>query len=275
MNEPVILFRAGDTYDEEELAIAEKYFTVYRQRCAIPDKTPVIARYSALPFYLELEKDLEIKGGCLANSYREHRWVADFDYYHELKEFTAQTWWEREFPYCKHPGPFVLKGSTNSRKHRWKTHMFAETRQDAIQVACELANDPLIGGEQEILYREYVPLKTFEICPISGLRYTNEYRLFYFAKNGVAQRLCHGYYWSCAEDVSHQISAKGLAFADTIADRCAQHCTFFVLDVAEREAEPDSWILIEVNDGQQSGLSMCEPDVLYSNLAQCVVDWPG
>jgi hypothetical protein len=40
--------------------------------------------------------------------------------------------------------------------------------------------------------------------------------------------------------------------------------TYYVIDVAKTAA--GKWILIELNDGQMSGLSDNDPDVLYSNL---------
>jgi hypothetical protein len=40
---------------------------------------------------------------------------------------------------------------------------------------------------------------------------------------------------------------------------------FFVLDLAQTIA--GSWIVVEVNDGQMSGLSGCDADTLYRNMA--------
>lgn len=44
--------------------------------------------------------------------------------------------------------------------------------------------------------------------------------------------------------------------------------TFYVIDVA-KTAE-NNWILIELNDGCMSGLSMNDPDILYSNLKKAL-----
>lgn len=264
-----VLFRASSLDQEEELEIAKKYFDVYRYRSQVPSNNQVIARYSALPYYYELVEDLRSKESHLLNSYQQHRWIADFEYYHQFIDVTPKTWWEREMPYCNHPGPFIVKGATNSRKHRWKTHMFAETKRDALLVACELVNDPLIARQQEIIYREYVPLKIFERCPISGLPFANEFRFFFYKEH----LLTFGYYWSTAENAEHfKISQAGLEFAKKLAKRAAKHANFFVLDIAEKEDSPDEWILIEINDGQQSGLSLCNAEELYSNLQKALKD---
>ena len=53
-------------------------------------------------------------------------------------------------------------------------------------------------------------------------------------------------------------------FLRLIAGVVAEHATYFVADVAQRDS--GEWILIELNDGTQSGISENDPDVLYSNL---------
>ena len=47
-----------------------------------------------------------------------------------------------------------------------------------------------------------------------------------------------------------------------------EQTNFFVMDIA-RTAE-GKWIIIELNDGQQSGLSNVDPEELYSNLAKAL-----
>ena len=257
--EPIILFR-GSLAEEGELESAQKFFDVKTQRASCKDAF-IIPRYSYLPFAKELEEDLIINGCSVINSYKQHRWIANFEYYGALEAFTPKTWDEYTFQDCVDPGPFCVKGKTNSRKFSWKRLMFAKDKKEAVHIGCELLEDSMIG-EQEIIYRKYIPLKTFEIG-INGLPFSNEWRFFFLGE----KMLSYGYYWSCAEKASeYQITDEGIAFAQKIAKIAAEHVNFFVLDIAETvEGE---WILIEVNDGCQSGLSMNDPDVLYSNLKQ-------
>lgn len=49
-------------------------------------------------------------------------------------------------------------------------------------------------GQQEILYREYIPLETFDVA-IGGCPITNEWRFFCY-KDKI---LSWGYYWSIAD----------------------------------------------------------------------------
>lgn len=126
-------------------------------------------------------------------------------------------------------------------------------------------SDPLIS-EQGVVYRKYVPLRTHEVCSISGLPYAHEFRLFFYKDI----LLTHGYYWSIATNPAPPISEKGLQFGRDVAKRAAEHANFFVLDIAEKADAPDEWVLIEVNDGQQAGPSDCDLDELYRNLAESV-----
>lgn len=263
---PTILFRRG--FEEEgELEIAKKYFNVVEHRAACPHKTLIIPRYSALPYYRELEKDILWNGGHLLNSYAQHRWIANFEYYPVLQEFTPESW--DDYTLSDAPeGQFVVKGRTNSRKYDWNNLMFAESKAQALQIAGELLKDGLIGP-QGVIYRRYVPLKTFEIG-LNDLPFTNEWRFFFYE----GTLLSYGYYWSSAEGKvieAARISDAGLDKAQEIAKLCAEHVPFFVLDMAE--TQDGEWILIEVNDGQMSGLSENNPDVLYSELSKQFNSW--
>lgn len=264
MNNPVILFRKG-IQEEGEVETASKYFKVVTNRTLCKDQL-VIGRFSVLPFYRELEKDLQFNNCFLINTHDEHCWIADFLYYHDLKEHTPESWTDDNFYLARWSGSYVVKGKTNSRKYQWNTHMFANNKVDAIKIASELRQDGLIGN-QGIVYRKYEPLKTLGIDNICGIPYSNEWRFFYYKK----KRLSYGYYWASASNkVIHSatIDDEGFKFANKIAEIASEYIPFFVLDIAEKE--DGGWILIEMNDAQMSGLSMNNPDVLYQNLCNCI-----
>jgi hypothetical protein len=52
----------------------------------------VIGRYSVLPFYREVEADLAVNGCKLINSFAQHCWIANFEYYRHFKDVTPETW---------------------------------------------------------------------------------------------------------------------------------------------------------------------------------------
>lgn len=123
---PVILFRKYREV-EEEFNIASKYITCYESRVDIQPNDLVIGRYSVLPYYQELERDVEKLGAKLINSYKQHRYVADINnWYGDLIDFTPKTWMRPADVPHNEKGSFVLKGETNSKKFLWHTHMFAK-----------------------------------------------------------------------------------------------------------------------------------------------------
>jgi len=266
MSLPSILFRYGVIDTEQELQACKKYFNTYRIRTDIPSGALVIGRYSVLPFYRELEMDLANREATLINSYAQHRWIADFEWYEYVKRFTPESWFERDIYKVDYDGPFILKGATNGRKYQWKTHMYAENKKSALDVASRLANDPIIG-QQEIIYRKYIPLRQIDKCEISGLPFVNEWRIFYY-KNIL---LSYGFYWTGAQNQDKAyINDKAFVLSQSVANICANHVNFFVLDVAETAT--GEWILVEINDGQMSGLSENNSDALYKNLKRILND---
>lgn len=268
-----ILFRP-DQDNEEEFQFLQSFFVEKNKDVYLSTKRTdtcgniVIGRYSVLPYYKELEADLQTLDHRvgLVNSFRQHSWIANFDYYDVLKNHTFETWRQHDLPYLEYDGPFVVKGCTNSKKHQWNTKMFAANKREAIEIGCELKNDMLIGN-QDLLYRKYEPLETFQVG-INGMRFGNEWRLFCY-KNTI---LSQGYYWTGAteaENINKQgLELKGELFANSLLPLISPHVNFYVMDIAKKET--GEWVLVELNDGQMSGLSMNDPDVLYTNLNKAI-----
>jgi len=272
--EPVILFRKGIA-ETSEHDVASKYFNVYDNRTKIPDNSIVLGRYSVLPFYKELEEDLEYKNCTLINSYRQHRYIADIsNWYLDFEDITPKTWFElNHVP--SNAGPFVLKGETNSKKFNWKTHMFAENKTEASNVYGRLLQDSLIGN-QRICIRQYVPLRAFT-KDFSGLPITEEYR--FFILNGKV--VSGAFYWASHEELLQEhkdINPDNVPreFLNDIIDRIGKNSNFFVVDIARTEKpystmeKQQEWIVVEFNDAQSSGLSMCDPNILYRNMKMVI-----
>jgi hypothetical protein len=264
-NDIQILFRCG-LEEENELTVAQSNFHVVKQRNLCQDSL-VIGRYSVLPFYKELELDLKINNCQLINNFMQHKWIANFEYYEVLKDLTFPTYFEQDLPYLSDSdGPFVVKGKTNSRKWYWKDLMYASTKRKAIEIGGQLLRDSLIS-DQGVIYRKYIPLKNIEIG-INDLPFSNEWRFFFLGKEFVD----YGFYWSIAEKAHKQeLSNEGVEFAHYVAEIASQYCNFFVLDIAEKDE--GGWILVEINDGQMSGLSMIKVAEFYSNLRRKLKTW--
>ncbi len=144
--------------------------------------------------------------------------------------------------------------------------MFAADREDAIRKAAVLRDRQVIA-QQGLLFRRFVPLETFAYTA-SGLPISNEWRFFF-----VGERLIgYGFYWARVAPVAPPaVDTAGIAFARECAARVSGRATFFVVDIA-RTAE-GRWLLIELNDGQTSGLGAIDADEFYRELfAACSQD---
>jgi hypothetical protein len=259
MNKITILYR-GTEFEKDELSSALKYFKCTARRPDIQNGDLVIGRYSLWPFYAEQAKDIEYVGAKLINNYHQHRYIADLqNYVADLRELTPRTW--TNLVDLPEQGPFVLKGETNSRKSNWKQDMFAPDKKSAIEIYGRLSNDSLIG-QQNIYIRQYVPLVTY-MEGINGMPVTKEFRFFV----AYGQVVSAGYYWqNYVDELSNppEPSQVPKDFLDKVINRIGNSSNFYVIDVAQTVS--GDWIVIELNDGQQSGLSCNDPDLLYKNL---------
>jgi len=246
---------------EIEEAAIEATFRVVHSRLDIVSGEVCIARYSALPFYKELEEDLARRGARLINSYRQHRWIANLgDWYQDFEGLTPQTWHRLDLV-PEDAFPVIVKGETNSKKFSWDTHMFARTRQEAAVVVGNLMDDGFIGV-QPLFFRKYVPLHTY-LIGFRSLPITKEFRVFICNR----KVLSIGYYWSnYVDDLPEKPNPADVPqdFLRKIVALVGDRVPFYVVDVAETAS--GDWIVIELNDGQLSGLSENDPAVLYPAL---------
>lgn len=261
---PVIFARQSLTPSDELTAMVDAGWDVVISTHKVQAGDLVVGRYSVLPFYKDIERDLRLSEATLINTLAQHRYVADVrEYAADLKEMTPETWTRLED--LPEDGPFVLKGETNSRKFDWNTHMFANNKRDAIVVHSRLVDDSLIR-EQNIVIRRYVPLKTY-LKGIKDLPVTKEFR--FFVCYGVV--LCGGYYWSSHVDDLPEVPSPDEvppSFLQEALRRIGDRVNFYALDVAQTES--GDWIVIELNDGQMSGTSCNDLPTLYRRLKEVI-----
>lgn len=224
----------------------------------------MIGRYSLYPFYADQEKDIEWLGARLINSYQQHRYIADLqNYVYDLQDLTPKTW--DDLQSIPEVGPFVIKGETNSRKSNWLRDMYAPDKKTAIDICNRLSNDGLMQ-QQKLYIRQYVPLVKL-MDGVNGMPVTMEFRFFV----AYQRLLCGGYYWqNYVDDMVTKPSETQvpLDFLNKVIDRVGDKSNFYVIDVGQTQS--GEWIVIELNDGQQSGLSCIDPKELYMRLGLMV-----
>lgn len=263
MQRNIILYRGLD-FERDELSEANQFFECTNRRPDIQAGDLVIGRYSLLPFYLEQAKDIEYVGAKLINSYQQHRYIADLqNYVMDLQELTPRIWTSpTDLP---DRGQFVLKGETNSRKSNWKRDMFAPDKKAAIEIYARLMDDSLIG-QQKIYIRRYEPMVTY-MEGIGGIPVTKEFRFFV----GYKQLLSGGYYWSNYIDDLPEVPSPDEVPREFLAEvigRVGDQSNFYTIDVGQSIS--GKWFVVELNDGQQAGLSSNDPFTLYKNLDKAI-----
>ena len=261
MKKPILLFR-NYNWNKEERETASQYFDLTNSRVNLKNRL-VIGRFSTVPFYHELQNDLKLQESELINSTLEHQYIANFDYYYDIEDYTPKTYFD--ITHLPEQGPFFIKGRTNSKKHLGFNKTKANNKKEAIEIQGKLLEDPEYE-QQGIIYRKFVPLKIIEKSVINDHHFYNEWR-FFFYKN---ELLCYGYYWVNAENIpsNDQLPQDAIDFAKKIADIIKDRTNLFVVDIGQLES--GEWIVIELNDGQQSGLSNCDPHEFYKNLAKAL-----
>lgn len=263
MSRKVILYRGSD-FEKEELEAASWFFNCTNRRPTIQANDLVVGRYSLWPFYADQAQDINYVGAKLINDYNQHLYVADLgNYVLDLGRLTPRTW--RNLEDLPEKGPFVLKGETNSRKGSWKKHMFASSKQEAIEVYNRLMDDSLIS-QQKIYIRQYLPLYKY-LDGVNGMPVTKEFRFFV----AFGKVLCGGFYWqNYIDDIGHTPSHLEVPqeFLTQVIEAVGNQCNFYTIDVGQTQS--GEWIVIELNDGQQAGLSCNDPFKLYQNLSSAL-----
>lgn len=272
MNKYCILIRdPNDEYGEkaamQELGI--RYIENRAEAAQLFDayKTTIIGRYSVLPYYKELEEDLKCLGTQgLINSHEQYRYCSDLgNWYKDFAplNLTPQTWFSlAEYLSDIYEGPVILKGETNSRRDKWFTHMFALNKNEAREVYCKLLDDGLIG-QQQIYIRKYEPLKKL-IDGVNGMPIPNEWRIFVLYGEVIG---CEFYWSTYLDDIKELgITPEPPYTIDVkrIRNLVGDNSNFYTADIAQKE--DGEWTLIEINEGQMSGLNGIDRKEFYTNM---------
>lgn len=221
-----------------------------------------VGRLSSFGDYKTLYKSLNLLGIRLINTPSEFDYIRNFEYYEDIKEFTPKTWNYNEFGDAPE-GCYVVRGKWKSCKGNWKDLMFAHTKNEAYEIAGRLNYDSVIGNTG-IIMREYIFLKELEIG-INKFPFSNEYRIFCYK----GQLLSWGFNFSgVCEKQPEELPIDGLDLARKVARIVGEKCSYYTIDIAEKSS--GGWIVIELNEGQCSGISGNRPETLYSNLLNTI-----
>lgn len=219
-------------------------------------------------FYDKLLK----KGIVLINTPEEYSkyhllpgWYADF------KNDTACSVWEDKGTLNSAlaltkglTGSYIVKDYVKSRKHEWYDACYIQNIADTKNAATVIGNfierqgADLIGG---VVLRKYEKLRFMGYHEKSGMPLSEEYRVFVLA--GTIRIIDD--YWPTDQNVG--LSSEEYEWIKQIA-KGIKSC-FMTIDLARRE--DGKLMVVELGDGQVSGIQQIEPSVFYHSFNPCIV----
>ncbi len=232
----------------------------------LPSSEQLICRIGAFDDYEKTYSELQGIGFKLINSVDEHLRASELSVWYPLIEkYTPRSKWydnlptvtdiEQEFSY-----PVFIKGSRQTAKHK-ESLSVAKNREQCLNILKEYQSNPILHWQQ-LVCREFVKLEPVEATKTEKVPPSFEFRSFWYkgALVGV------GHYWS--EFVKYGWSKNQEIEALAVAREVSGiiDVPFLVVDLAL--TIDGKWIVIECNDGQESGYAGIEPISLWKNIVE-------
>lgn len=210
--------------------------------------------------YRKLYNALKSRNIELINSPDNYRFCHYLpDSYDVIRNYTPNTIWFKKDQISKSldkvceiliktfgEAPIMIKDYVKSRKHDWEEACFIPDASDSIKVKqvvnkfLELQGDELNEG---IVFRQFLKLEFLIHHSKSNMPLTKEFRIFFLD----GEPLQEFYYWD--EGDYGELKPDLTPFLEVAKKINSQ---FFTMDVAK--VENSGWVIIELGDGQVSGL---------------------
>lgn len=191
------------------------------------------------------------------------------NWYKYFEGLTPKTIWSKSIPdeeeiknmlKDSNEEPIMVKDYVKSRKHEWYESCYIENPKDT-EKALKVVNNFIKGqGEylnQGVVLRKFIELESIGFHDKSGMPISNELRLFVFNYKVI----CVIGYWDGA-NINMDEYPK---FIEGISEKIKNiKSNFFTIDIAKKSS--GEWIVIELGDGQVSGLQEYDVKTFYSSL---------
>lgn len=212
---------------------------------------------------------LEERGIILVNTPEEYgRYHLLPGWYDDFKDETPETVWtlgndmEDIFQITENlEGSYIIKDYVKSRKHEWYDACFIQDIRNKnaagkiIRNFIQRQGSSLVGG---VVLRKFEKLKQIGFHEQSGMPLSEEYRVFIYA----GKILAMDNYWTEKSVVS--ISDEEYRWIASVAARIKSN--FVTVDIARKE--DGSLMVMELGDGQVSGLQQLGADVFYRGFGE-------
>jgi hypothetical protein len=186
------------------------------------------------------------------------------EWYPLIKEYTPKSIWFESLPSAEEilshfQLPLFLKGERQTNKHS-RVQSIIESRDQLEHVLDQWKKDPVLWW-QRVVCREFVKLRPVTTYLDSIIPKSYEFRTFWWRTHCVGI----GKYWTSE---NYQLTQNEEAEIRAIGEKVAKvlGVTFLVIDFAQ--TVEGKWLVIECNDGQDSGYAGVHPRFMWQNIIE-------
>jgi hypothetical protein len=239
-------------------------FFACRRPWLLPETVSAIGRFGVTTNYSQLYAELQNSGVRLIHSPEQYRLASELtEWYPKIQQLTPRSVWFAEPPSSRtveelFDWPVFVKGSRQTSRHKAELSVI-HSAAEFERVAELYRRDPILHW-QPFVCREYLRLRPVDGATGEKVPPSFEFRTFWWRGECVGA----GPYW--AGFSSYQWTAPEEQTALRLASAAARliDVPFLVVDIAQTRA--GEWIVIECNDGQESGYAGVSPIALWNNL---------
>ncbi|WP_141590290.1 ATP-grasp domain-containing protein [Myxococcus sp. AB056] len=236
-------------------------FFACRRPYVLPESMEVVARVGVWNDYAERYRELAEAGIRLVHTPEQHLLATELPHwYPKLTDLTPRSVWFDERPDAETVErllgwPVFVKGERQTSRHR-KSLSIIEGPEQFRQAMAAYAKDPILHW-QRVVCRELRPLRRVEEGAPDRIPSSFEFRTFWWKGALVGW----GPYWwqGTPYTLTPEAQREALGLGREVARRL--DVPFLVVDVAQEVS--GRWIVIECNDGQESGYAGISPFALW------------
>ena len=225
-----------------------------------------IGRIGAIKDYRKLFDCLIEYGFKLVNTPKQHILSSELEsWYPLIQELTPKSIIYEKFPtleqlYQDFKFPIFIKGNRQTSKHNPELSI-ARDETDFIRIANSYQKDSILHW-QKVVCRELISLKTLNHQAHGKVPISFEFRTFWWNSILVGA----GHYWS--QYLEYSWTDEQYSDAIAIANKAANklNIPFLVIDLAL--TADNQWIIIECNDGQESGYCGVNPLKMWQKIIE-------
>lgn len=231
-----------------------------------PPSLPGVLRVGPLRDYPALYAQCRDEGIDLVHTPAQHELCSLLPLWYPLiQAITPRSQWFPEFPSFEEVErslglPVFVKGARQTSRHSASLSI-VRSRADFERVVSGYAADSILHW-QEFVCRELVDLRPVEGQCGDAIPPSFEFRTFWWR----GQLVGAGRYWMDVPPYDWTPAEKQAAL--TVAQQAvdALECTFMVVDVAQ--TIQGRWIVIECNDGMESGYAGASPFAIWQSILE-------